>query len=224
MNKKCPNCNLVNFLDAEKCRRCEADLKNFQAPQITVTNKKTKILPKILWRSVICLVVCLFTIAGFYLSLILTSAPLKYNEKAQINRSIQILKDKGFSREVFLLNYFTSFRSNDNWLNASVEKENAYAATNYPFEIMTIYPDFFTVPVDDTECAAILLHEAHHLQGADEKEAYEFVWKNRKKLGWTKEKYANSVIWRNVRKQTKEVIPNLFVCNGNELGDCTESQ
>jgi hypothetical protein len=67
------------------------------------------------------------------------------------------------------------FRANDNWLNASVEKENAYAATNYPFEIVTIYPDFFRFTVDDTERAAILLHEAQHLKGKDEKESYEFV-------------------------------------------------
>ena len=58
---------------------------------------------------------------------------------------------------------------------------------------MTIYPDFFQFPADDTERAAILFHEAKHLEGKDEKEAYEFVWKNRKKLGWTKEKYGNSI-------------------------------
>jgi hypothetical protein len=87
---------------------------------------------------------------------------------------------------------------------------------------MTIYPDFFTYPVDETERAAILLHEAQHLKGADEKEAYEFVWKNRKRLGWTKEIYGNSVIWLNVRKQTREVAPELFVCPANEYADCTE--
>ena len=78
-------------------------------------------------------------------------------------------------------------------------------------------------PNDDTERAAILLHEAKHLQGADEKEAYQFVWENRKKLGWTKETHGNSLVWRNVRKQTKEVAPNLFVCDINEYGDCTEN-
>ena len=114
------------------------------------------------------------------------------------------------------------FRSNDNWLNASIEKENAYAATNFPFEIITLYPDFFSYPLDDTERAAILLHEAKHLQGKDEKEAYEFVWKNRKKLGWVSEKYRNSVILTAVRKQTKELSPNLFVCDINPFGDCTE--
>ncbi len=154
--------------------------------------------------------------------MIFTSSPLKPAEKEKVVVAIKILDEKGFSKEVFLLNYLTSFRSNDNWLNASTRLENAYAATNFPFEIMTIYPDFFDYPQDDLERAAILLHEAQHLKGADEKEAYEFVWRNRKQLGWTKENYASSSVWRNVRKQTKEFAPNIFVCEGTELGDCTQ--
>ena len=154
--------------------------------------------------------------------MIFTSAPLKSAEKQNIAAAIGILEKKGFSKEVFLLKYLTSFRDNDNWLNASTRLENAYAATNFPFEIVTIYPDFFDYTRDDTERAAILLHEAQHLKGADEKEAYEFVWRNRKKLGWTKENYGNSPVWRNVRTQTQEFAPDLFVCAGTELGDCTE--
>ena len=103
-----------------------------------------------------------------------------------------------------------------------MEKENAYAATNFPFEIITVYPDFFAVSTDGTERAAILLHEARHLQGAGEKAAYEFVWQNRRQLGWTKDKYFNSVIWRNVRRQTREYAPDLFVCEKNDFQDCTE--
>ncbi len=170
----------------------------------------------------ICVVVCILAVFGFYLSMIFTSASLKYDEKKQIQTAIDVLEEKGFSGEVFLLRRLTNYRGNDNWLNASTKSENAYAATNFPFEIMTIYPDFFTFTVDDTERAAILLHEAQHLKGADEKEAYEFVWHNRQKLGWTKAKYGNSIIWRNVRKQTHEFAPNLFVCEWNEANDCTE--
>ena len=140
--------------------------------------------------------------------MIFTSASLKSDEKRQIQNAVALLQEKGFDNEVFLLKYLTNYRANDNWLNASTKFENAYAATNFPFEIMTIYPDFFTFTIDDTERAAILLHEAQHLKGADEKEAYEFVWRNRKILGWTKEKYGNSIIWRNVRKQTQEFAPN----------------
>ncbi|MCY7346904.1 MAG: hypothetical protein LH614_11870 [Pyrinomonadaceae bacterium] len=173
-------------------------------------------------RAAICAVVCFAALLGFYLSMVFTSASLKYDEKKQIQSAIKILDEKGFAGEVFLLKYLTSFRGNDNWLNASTKTENAYAATNFPFEIMTIYPDFFTYSTDDVERAAILLHEARHLKGADEKEAYEFVWRNRHKLGWTKEFYEHSIVWQNVRKQTKEFAPNLFVCGSNEIGDCTE--
>ena len=220
MNKKCPNCRLVNFPDAQKCSRCTSELSG-----ISIASEKNKpsFKSQIIKRAVICVGVCLFCITGFYLSLVLSAKSLNYEEKQIVNDAILLLEEKGFSNDVFLLRYITSYRANDNWLNASTRFENAYAATNFPFEIMTIYPEFFMYPNDDTERAAILLHEAQHLKGADEKEAYSFVWKNRKQLGWTKQAYENSLVWRNVRKQTKEVAPELFVCDINEFGDCTEN-
>lgn len=221
MKKKCPNCQLINFSHSEECTRCLCNLievSSLQGNQAQSGDSKFKIVR----RAMVCAAVCFAALLGFYLSLVLTSAPLDYNEKKQVENAIEILDEKGFSKEVFLLKYLTKFRSNDHWLNASTKFENAYAATNFPVEIMTIYPDFFTFTVDDTERAAILLHEAQHLKGADEKEAYEYVWRNRQKLGWTKQMYNDSVIWRNVRKQTKEYAPNLFVCELNEIGDCTE--
>lgn len=221
MKKTCPNCNLVNFGIAAVCVRCQQNLKQIMVSSETVSvNKSFK--SKIIKRAAVCLAVIVFSLLGFYLSLILTAKKLSYAEKATVNSAIDVLYKSGFTSETFLLNYVTAFRSNDNWLNASVEKENAYAATNFPFEIMTLYPEFFTLPLDETERAAILLHEAQHLIGADEKEAYEFVWRQRKNLGWTKDKYNTSTLWQNVRKQTKEYVPNLFVCNSNEYNDCTE--
>ncbi len=221
MKKKCPNCQLVNFSHSEECARCQFNLVEVASLQEN-PQKSASLKSRILRRAAVCAAICIVTLAGFYLSLVFTSAPLKSDEKIQVEKAIKILDEKGFSREVFLLDYLAKFRSNDNWLNASTRFENAYAATNFPVEILTLYPEFFTVTVDDTERAAILLHEAQHLQGADEKEAYEFVWRNRKKLGWTKDVYKNSVIWRNVRSQTSEYAPNLFVCDLNEAGDCTE--
>jgi hypothetical protein len=219
MNKKCSKCKLVNFADADKCSRCETDLAEASSP---AEKKSSSLGSKILKRAIACAVVCIVVLFGFYLSLLFTSKSLSYDERAKVKSGIAVLDEKGFSSESFLLKYLTSFRANDNWLNASTREENAYAATNYPFEIMTIYPDFFNYPSDDVERAAVLLHEAQHLKGADEKEAYEFVWKNRKQLGWTKEKYAGSTVWKNVRRQTKEICPHLFVCDVNEFGDCTE--
>jgi hypothetical protein len=214
MKKKCPNCKLVNYPNAEICARCGVGFAEISSgPQSG---------SKILRRAVICLVVCVAAFVGFYVSLLFSASSLSYDKKIAVKSAIQQLEDTGFSNEAFLLKRVAVFRADDNWLNASVAKENAFAATNFPFEIVTLYADFFTYPVDDTERAAILLHEARHLKGEDEKEAYEFVWKNRKKLGWTNQKYATSVVWTEIRKQTKEFVPNLFVCDTNPLGDCTE--
>ncbi len=218
MKKKCPNCELVNFPTADVCPRCNHELM----PIITESSENVSLQSKILKRACILIVVCVFTILAFYLSLIFSAQRLTNDERQTVESGIAILEAKGFSDEVFLLRYVTAFRSNDHWLNASIEKENAYAATNFPFEIMVLYPEFFTVPIDDTERAAILLHEAKHLQGADEPEAYEFVWKNRRKLGWIKETHCFSLIWTNVRKTTREVAPHLFVCETSEYADCTE--
>jgi hypothetical protein len=144
------------------------------------------------------------------------------DQKSAVRRATAILREKGFKNEAFLLENVTVYRSNDNWLNASVAKENAYAATNFPFEIMTLYPDFFTYPHDDTERAAILLHEAVHLKGKNEHDAYSFVWKHREQLGWTQAKYGFLPVWQNVRRQTRDNAPELFTCPDRESGDCTE--
>jgi hypothetical protein len=221
MKKLCPNCNLVNFPLAEECVRCRYKLDEAVITDASANETKTS-KSNILRRAIVCVAVCVLVIFGFYLSMIFTSSPLKYDEKQKIQAAVNILEEKGYTKDVFLLRHLTSYRGNDNWLNASTKYENAYAATNFPFEIMTIYPDFFTFTKDDIERAAILLHEAQHLKGADEKEAYEFVWRNRKKLGWTKENYKSSIIWLNVRRQTQEFAPNLFVCDVNEANDCTE--
>lgn len=217
MSKKCQACKLINFTAAQECARCSAVLS-------VEIGEKPQARPgsKVLRRVVVCLVVVVCAVLGFYLSLIMSAGRLSYSETVEVYKAIAILDEKGFSDEVFMLKYLTAFRAEDNWLNASVAKENAYAATNFPFEIMTIYPDFFAYPADDTERAAILLHEAKHLQGKDEKEAYEFIWKNRKRLGWTKEKYSGSPVWQNVRHQTRGYVPSLFTCKDNEFGDCTE--
>ncbi len=221
MKKKCPNCKLVNFVTAENCLRCEFEL--IEVSTLTASEaKKSFFSSKLLIRAGSLLTAIIIALSGFYLTLIVSAKRLEYEEKKTVERSILILEEKGFSKEVFLLRYLTAYRGTDNWLNASTREENAYAATNFPFEIMTVYPDFFTYPKDDVERAAILLHEAQHLKGADEKEAYEYVWKNRKQFGWIKENYGGSVIWRNVRNQTKEIAPNLFVCELNEYADCTE--
>src|SRR5436190_3883038 len=218
MNKKCPQCRLANFPGTDTCARCGSSLGGVMATEAAAKPRGSRLLA----RSIICLVVCVAVILAFYLSLLASATSLNYDQRIQVRTAIAVLKDKGFTDEARLLEKFVVFKSDDNWLNASVAKEDAYAATNFPFEIVTLYPDFFTYPVDETERAAILLHESKHLKGADEHDAYEFVWKHRNQLGWTKEKYVSSVVWRNIRRQTRDNVPALFNCDVNEFGDCTE--
>ncbi len=218
MTKKCPECKLTNFANADFCKRCNTDLSNLHSAETNSNSPKSNILK----RAVICFAVCLFVIFGFYLSLIGSAKRLNLEEKQTVQRAISIIEQKGFSREAFMLDYLTAYRGNDNWLNASIEKENAYAATNFPFEIITLYPDFFNKTNDDMERAAILLHEAQHLKGADEKDAYSYVWKNKRKLGWTAELYGQTNIYGKVGEQTKEFAPDVFKCDWNETGDCTQ--
>lgn len=218
MKKKCPNCNLVNYPTAQACIRCGSALMRIDseagAPKASSFHFKR--------RFCIFLIVCLSAIAGFYFSLVFSAKGLDAEQTKTVNSAIDVLESKGFTREVFVLRRLAVIRSEDNWLNASVVKENAFAAANFPFEILTLYPDFFIYPADDVERAVILLHEAKHLEGADEKEAYEFVWRNREKLGWTQSSYPDSTVLNEVRKQTRDYVPNLFVCDVNPNGDCTE--
>lgn len=217
MNHRCPECGLINYVTVRTCIRCGTVL----GESVNIASNRRFLKSSIVKRAAVCLLVVFIAILGFYASLVASADALTADEQVQIRKAIDILDRRGFTQEVFLLEHFTVFRGNDNWLNASVPKENAYAATNFPFEIITIYPDFFTYTVDDTERAAILLHEARHLLGDDEKEAYEYVWKNRNRLGWTFETHSRSVIWRETRKLTKEHLPNMFVCDFNDYGDCT---
>lgn len=218
MKKKCKKSALVNYPDAAQCARCLDDLTSVASVDAPVSTRRSGFII----RSAICMLVCSLVVLGFYFSLVISAAPLTIEQKSSVRRATAVLKQKGFSGHAFLLENLTVYRSNDNWLNASVAKESAYAATNFPFEIMTLYADFFTYPVDDVERAAILLHEAEHLKGRNEHDAYKFVWENRKALGWVKERYWSSPVWENIRQQTTENAPELFVCENKEFHDCTE--
>lgn len=220
MNKKCPRCDLGHSGNARTCVRCRGEL-----PEVSVSNtgrRRRSLGARLLRRALVCILVIILSVGGFYYSLIYSSEPLTAEQWTAVDKAIGLLEEKGFIEEAFYLRHLTAFRSNDHWLNASVPKENAYAATNYPFEIMTLYPDFFAYTSDTTERAAILLHEARHLKGHEEREAYEYVWKNKKKLGWTRDSYGDSVLWNGVRQQTAEYAPGLFICTSNPYNDCTE--
>ncbi|MBK9216669.1 MAG: hypothetical protein IPM59_13950 [Chloracidobacterium sp.] len=188
----------------------------------TNASRRAKGMRRVIVRAVICVAVCVAMVLAFYVSLIASAGPLTIDQKHTVRRAIAVLRDKGFAADIVLLENVTVFRADDNWLNATVAKENAFAATNFPFAIITLYSDFFAYPIDDVERAAILLHESRHLRGEDEHAAYRYVWLNRKQLGWTADKYAHSQVWDNIRRQTREHVPELFNCPQRRSTDCTE--
>jgi hypothetical protein len=166
-------------------------------------------------------------VAGFllfagYASLIGTSEPIEPGQIEIIERAIDVLDRQGFGTEAFFLRNLTRYRATDNWLNKRVGHETAYAATNFPFEIVTLYQPFFDDPVDDTERAAILLHEAYHLLGHGEEETCTRTWENKRQLGWTRETYQNTEVWESVQGYTREHVPRLFECGEDHRSDCTD--
>jgi hypothetical protein len=156
----------------------------------------------------------------WYVSLLLSSNGLQPDQHAKVDNAIAIIEQQGFGREAFVLKRLAAFRSTDNWLNAYFGHRDAYAATNFPFEIVTVYQDFFDLPIDDRERAAVLLHEARHLLGDDEDAALIFTWHNKKQLGWTAAKYRNSRVWDATERWTRDRFPYLFQCGSDNQSDC----
>jgi hypothetical protein len=170
-----------------------------------------------------CGIAALLALFAFYLSLIASSAPLEVRERLAVQRAIGVLEEKGFDREAFLLRHTVAFRASDNWLNTLTKQDNAYAATNFPFQIVTLYPDFYNKTTDDTERAMVLLHEAQHLQGKDEAGAYGYVWQHREQLGWTQLSHGATPSYVTIAEQTRENAPDIFTCPNHEWNDCTET-
>jgi hypothetical protein len=157
-----------------------------------------------------------------YTSLITTSDPINPRQQKQVDSAIDVIERSGFEKEAFVLRRLVRYRSTDNWWNRYLGHQSAYAATNFPFQVVTLYPQFFSDPVDDVERAAILLHESYHLFGYGEPRAFEGAWKDRHKLGWVKSEYELTPVWMSVKVTTMRWAPQLFTCGENRLSDCTE--
>ena len=223
LRNKCPGCGLVNAGSDETCRRCGAALHeeefiaaaNLEAVPPVKPRKRT-LLKRLVW--IISTTAILLII--FYASLLLSADKPNPDQFVKIQSAIDLIQARGFSREAFVLNHVASFRSTDNWLNAYVGHHDAYAATNFPFEVVTLYPEFFEAPVDDCERAAVLLHEARHLFGDGEDAALENTWKSKRQLGWTTEKYKQTRVWDATMRLTKARFPYMFQCGGDGETDC----
>jgi hypothetical protein len=172
----------------------------------------------VLWvveMTVVLVVVC-------FMALILTSAGLSSNERQTVARVITELDRAGFVKEAFMLGHLVTYRSTDNWWNLYVGHQEAYAATNFPFEVVTLYAEFFNFAVDDIERAVILLHESYHLFGAGEEVALEGVWREKHRLGWTADGYSQTKVWKNTREWTAAGVPRLFQCGTDRHQDCEQ--
>lgn len=221
--RKCAGCGLVNAGSDETCRRCGAllwqdDPDGGPALERTPVNKPKgrSFLNRVTWVLVTTGVLLII----FYASLLFSSEGLKPEQRAQVNTAIDLIKARGFTREAFVLGHLASFRTTDNWLNAYVGHRDAYAATNFPFEVVTLYPEFFEVPLDDCERAAVLLHEARHLLSDGEDAALENSWKSKRQLGWTADKYGQTRVWDATMRLTKARYPYMFQCGSDGQTDC----
>ena len=221
--RKCANCGLVNAGSDEQCRRCGAlliDNEPFDSIDsealAEIKPKKRGLLKRVTW--VVGATLLILTI--WYVSLLMSSTGLQPDQRERVDKGIAVLQQSGFTREAFILNHLTSFRSTDNWWNSYVGHRDAYAATNFPFEVVTLYPEFFALPVDDRERAAVLLHEARHLMGDGEDAALQTAWKNKQRLGWTSDKYNRTRVWDATEDLTKARFPYMFQCGADGQSDC----
>ena len=219
--RKCAQCGLVNFGEATRCRRCHADLAE-PLPDVSDVEAPASFTRGA--RRTLLLVVGTigFTIFAWSRSLLLTSTPIDDSQRLMVMRSVEVLEHAGFSKEVIVLRHFANYRATDNWWNSYLGHSQAYAATNFPLGVVTLYAPFFRVATDDTERAAILLHEAQHLLGAGEPAALELTWREKSRLGWTAEKYGETKVWKNTKEWTIAEVPSLFQCGGDGHDDCVK--
>ena len=219
MSRKCVQCGLVNFASDDACRRCGAQLESPPPAETPpVQNRRRRIILRLLLTP--ALILCILLVA--YLSLLATSEAINLQQRQTVERAIDVIEGKGFKQQAFILRHVVSFRATDNWWNRWVGHDDAYAATNFPFEVVTLYPDFFNVPLDDVERAAILLHETYHLYGRGEEAAFKGVWRDKQRLGWKRATYGESRVWKNVSESTASFAPQFFQCGPDKRSDCFE--
>ncbi len=229
-NPKCQQCGLVNFSRVEECRRCGAGLIIDDASGTQTLSEENAFedesgaqAPRSLVKRVgVGVGVAAFLLLLCYISLLESSAPGSYEQKVLVGRAISLIEQSGFEGDAFLLRRLANYRTTDSWWNRWLGHGDAYAATNFPFQVVTLYPDFFKHATDDTERAVILLHEARHLAGAGEAKAFAGVWRDKVRLGWTKEKYGQTRVWKNVKEFTLKYAPEVFQCGADGQSDCVE--
>src|SRR6185503_13695996 len=102
----------------EVCRRCGAELYPEPVAVSTTDEAPSKKSRSFLKRVGWIIGATMILLIVFYLSLLFTSDGLQPAQRDQVQRSIAILEQKGFSTEAFVLRRLASYRTSDNWLNA----------------------------------------------------------------------------------------------------------
>ena len=217
---KCTECGLVNPDAEATCRRCHATLHRDGLSEDAApveSAKKRSLGKRVLW--ILGTASALFF--ACYMSMLVTSKRTRTLTAGRSWRTrLPFWNRKAFRSQAFVLGHLVKYRDTDNWWNRSVGHHDAYAATNFPFEVVTLYPEFFDAAVDDTERAAILLHESYHLFGSGEVAALEGVWHDKQQLSWTADRYSQTKVWRNTRDSTMTLLPRLFECGPDGHSDC----
>jgi hypothetical protein len=212
--RKCARCGLVNFAEADNCRRCHSDLfaaSSAGAETMPPAPRSRGIASRVAFIAG----AIVLSVFAWSRSLLLTSTPIDEMQRQTVLRAVAALERAGFTREVVMLRHFANYRATDNWWNTYLGHSQAYAATNFPLGVVTLYEPFFAATADDTERAAILLHEAQHLLGAGEAAALETTWRAKARIGWTADQYGHTRVWRNTREWTAADVPALFQCGAH---------
>jgi hypothetical protein len=217
MNRsRCASCGLVNFDDAAECRRCGSLLAVPMVVAERPAAHRPSVGQRLAWVAGVTLVI-LFT---WYVSLLASSDGLSDEQRLAVSDAIAVLEQSGFTHEARVLSGVVRYRGTDHWWNEYVGHPSAYAATNFPFAVITLYAPFFRYALDETERAAILLHESYHVLGANEKSALLRTWLAKHRIGWTADHYGHSRVWRNTREWTADTLPELFSCGADGLSEC----
>jgi hypothetical protein len=111
---KCAHCGLINFAGDQTCRRCGASLPpgNLTAEEPAVeTEKERGFGRRLLWVFGMTLTL-LFV---YFMSLLVTSEGLDFDERRTIADAIAVLRRAGFSKETFVLGNLVRYRRTDNW-------------------------------------------------------------------------------------------------------------
>src|SRR5204863_2759507 len=102
--KKCSQCGLVNPSTEAECRRCGTSLEDAETSTNAVSAapepRKEKRAPlRVGW--IVGTTLSLLFVA--YMSLLLTSEELPYDQRQTVKSAIAVLEQKGFTREAFVL-------------------------------------------------------------------------------------------------------------------------